>query len=401
MAQLRNIATRPARRLPEIFRLDVDTAMSLTVFLCGDVMLGRGIDQMLPHPSEPQLREPYVKDARDYLDLAIAKNGPIPRPVDFKYVWGDALTELERVRPDFRIINLETSVTASNTYWPNKEIHYRMHPRNVRCLNEARIDCAVLANNHVLDFGYQGLTETLATLSTAAIKVAGAGETIEHASAPTVLQHGQRRVLVYGCAHGSSGAPAEWSAEQAQGGINFLPDCTDATLGRVRDAIFRHKQPGDAVVFSIHWGGNWGYEVDETHRRFAHGLIDEAGVDVIHGHSSHHVKGIEIYRGKLILYGCGDFIDDYEGISGYEPFRPDLRLMYFLRVNQADGKVISLEMVPMQMKRFRLQHAAEQDVRWLSGTLQREAEEFGATSELTSRGTIQLVTATSVALPAK
>jgi len=47
-------------------------------------------------------------------------------------------------------------------------------------------------------------------------------------------------------------------------------------------------------------------------------------VDIVHGHSSHHVKGIEVHRGKLILYGCGDFIDDYEGIKGYEAFRDDL-----------------------------------------------------------------------------
>lgn len=356
-------------------------------------MLGRGIDQILPYPGRPELREPYVSDARDYLNLAVSANGLIPVPADFNYVWGEALAELERVSPYFRIINLETSVTASNAYWPNKEIHYRIHPRNVRCLNEAKIDCAVLANNHVLDFGYQGLTETLSTLSAAGIHTAGADEDIERASSPALLQRYQRRVLVYACAHRSSGVPAEWAAEHDRGGVNLLPDCSDAALATIKETMVRHKQPGDTAIFSIHWGGNWGYDVDETHRHFAHQLIDEAGFDVIHGHSSHHAKGIELYRGKAVFYGCGDFIDDYEGIAGYQDFRSHLKLMYFLRLNPGDGTLISLEIVPMQMKRFRLQYAAEQEVEWISEMLKREGKTFGITTELTSPHAIQLVPA--------
>lgn len=58
-----------------------------------------------------------------------------------------------------------------------------------------------------------------------------------------------------------------------------------------------------------HWGGNWGYAVPAAHVRFAHGLI-RAGADIVHGHSSHHVRPFETFDGKLILYGCGDFLDD-------------------------------------------------------------------------------------------
>ncbi len=60
----------------------------VTLFLCGDVMLGRGVDQVLPHPGDPTLREGYVHDARTYVELAEAVNGPIPRPVDFRWPWG-------------------------------------------------------------------------------------------------------------------------------------------------------------------------------------------------------------------------------------------------------------------------------------------------------------------------
>ena len=86
---------------------------SIRLFLCGDVMTGRGIDQVLPHPADPTLHEPYIGDARSYVERAESVNGAIPRPVDFDYIWGDALAELDRAGVDLRIINLETSVTSS------------------------------------------------------------------------------------------------------------------------------------------------------------------------------------------------------------------------------------------------------------------------------------------------
>jgi poly-gamma-glutamate capsule biosynthesis protein CapA/YwtB (metallophosphatase superfamily) len=63
-------------------------AERICVFLCGDVMLGRGIDQILPHPGSPVLHEPCVRDSRYYVQLAEYVNGPIPRLADFTYVWG-------------------------------------------------------------------------------------------------------------------------------------------------------------------------------------------------------------------------------------------------------------------------------------------------------------------------
>jgi len=123
----------------------------VTLFLCGDVMTGRGIDQILRHPCEPRLHESYLADANDYVRLAEGVSGPIPRSVDDAHIWGDALDEFARMRPDMRIVNLETAVTQSEDWLP-KGINYRMHPANVGCLEAAAIDCCVLANNHVLDW---------------------------------------------------------------------------------------------------------------------------------------------------------------------------------------------------------------------------------------------------------
>ena len=97
----------------------------LTLFLCGDVMSGRGVDQILA-PPRPRFMS-HVRSALEYVALAEQANGPIPRPVDHAYVWGAALEVLDRERPDVRIANLETSITTSNDPYP-KGINYRMHP---------------------------------------------------------------------------------------------------------------------------------------------------------------------------------------------------------------------------------------------------------------------------------
>ena len=129
----------------------------LTLFLCGDVMTGRGVDQVLPHPGDPELRERYARDARAYVRLAERAHGRIPRPAGFAWPWGDALRVLEDVAPDVRVINLETSITRSRDFAPGKAVHYRMSPGNVPCLAAVRPDACALANNHVLDFGRRGL----------------------------------------------------------------------------------------------------------------------------------------------------------------------------------------------------------------------------------------------------
>ncbi|KJY46832.1 hypothetical protein VR46_06905, partial [Streptomyces sp. NRRL S-444] len=121
------------------------------LFLCGDVMLGRGIDQILPHPGDPGLRETYVRDARTYVELAEEVGGAVPRPVGFAWPWGDALRVLDAAAPDARILNLETSVTQCDDRARGKAVHYRMHPGNLPCLAAARPDVCALANNHVLD----------------------------------------------------------------------------------------------------------------------------------------------------------------------------------------------------------------------------------------------------------
>jgi poly-gamma-glutamate synthesis protein (capsule biosynthesis protein) len=355
----------------------------IKIFMCGDVMTGRGIDQVLPHPSNPGIYESYLKSARGYVKLAEEVSGPIQQPVSFAYIWGDALEELERAEPHTRLINLETSITTSNDYWKGKGINYRMHPQNIATLTAAGIDACALSNNHVLDWGYAGLSETLKSLKNINIKTAGAGRNISEAGAPAVLPvAGGSRVLVFAFGLTSSGIPLNWAAGNNRPGVNLLPDLGTKSVRRIQRKIQEVKRTGDIVVASIHWGGNWGYDISRKQMRFAHRLIDDGGVDIIHGHSSHHVKAVEVYRDRLILYGCGDFLNDYEGIGGHEEFRGDLSLMYFAVVNSANGKLVSLQMIPTRIRRFKVNRASSAAAMWLVNTLNREGASFGTRVKL-------------------
>lgn len=351
---------------------------TVSLLLSGDVMTGRGIDQILPSPSDPRLFEPCVRSAVEYVQLAERVSGPIPRRATFDYVWGDASEIWSLHKPDARIINLETAVTASQDADPDKDIHYRMHPANVPCLTTAGIDCCVLANNHVLDWGRRGLEDTLSTLHAAGIRTAGAGRNEAEASSPAVIAIAHGRLLVYGVAFSSSGVPEAWRATRNGVGVNWLPDLSRGSVERIGQWIEHDRRRGDLVVVSLHWGGNWGYGISPSEHEFAHSLIDSAGVDLVHGHSSHHPKGIEVYRGKAVLYGCGDLLNDYEGIQGHESFRPELALMYFPAIETRSGEVAALTLEPVRIKRFQLQKASAEETAWLAAMMDRECRRLGS-----------------------
>ena len=101
-------------------------------------------------------------------------------------------------------------------------------------------------------------------------------------------------------------------------------------------------------------------------------------------------KAIEVFQGRLILYGCGDFITDYEGISGYEAFRGDLALMYLVELESTTGEVINARLVPMQMRRFRLERASAADAKWMCNLLSELGEKFNTCVKLQGDNSLML-----------
>ena len=302
--------------------------------------------------------------------LAEGRSGPIPRNVENDCLWGGLLTGLDRRRCDLRIINLETAITTAATPAP-KESNYCMKPANVGLPTAARIDACTLANSHVLDWREAGLMETLGTHGQAGIACAGAGRDARAARAATVLHvQGGGRVLLLAFGGTDSAVLPDWAASIVQPGVNLLPP--DPTAA-VRGAVVHLRQPGEILIVLLHWGGNWGHGVPIWQREPGRAMIEEAEVNVVFGPSSHHPKAIETVGNGIVFYGCGDLINDCEGIAGHEAYRPNLGLGVFLDLDRRGGQVRKLEPVPFERRRFRLQKAAAQDVAWLAHTLARQS----------------------------
>ena len=350
----------------------------LRIVLGGDLMLGRGIDQCMARHVDPRLFEPVVRDARHYVELAERRHGPIAAPLSASAPWGDALAWLEVDASRLRVVNLETAITSSPGAWIGKAVHYRMHPANVRCLQAARIDACSLANNHVLDWGHAGLADTLQALRRAGIRTAGAGLNARQAERPARLPLAAGgALLLFAWAFPSSGVPLSWQAGSDQSGVALLERIDEASLEHMRRCIAGQRRPGDRVVVSLHWGGNWVDEIPEPHRWLARRLIDQAGVDVVFGHSSHHPLPLELHHGRLILYGCGDLINDYEGLPAHGQRRSDLVCLYGLELNAGTGALRALELRPFQLRGFQLRLPQPADREWLASRMGLETPPRG------------------------
>jgi poly-gamma-glutamate synthesis protein (capsule biosynthesis protein) len=251
-----------------------------------------------------------------------------------------------------------------------------MNPANLPCLLAVGPDVCVLANNHILDFGRSGLEETLRTLEAAGVTTAGAGRDEREAFAPAVVEtEGGTRVAVFGYCDSSSGVPRDWAAVGGRSGVALLPDLSDRTADEVGARAHAEKRRGSVVVVSLHWGSNWGFGVPKAQTRFARRLV-EAGTDIVHGHSSHHPRPVEVHHGRFVAYGCGDFVNDYEGIGGYEEYHDEVRVLYRLTVGP-DGALAAADLLPFRSRRLRLERADPERVDWLQAALDRESRAYG------------------------
>ncbi len=248
----------------------------MTLLFVGDVMLGRLVNEVLK-------KEPSW------------------------YPWGDTLPIFQQV--DLRICNLECVISDWGTPWSTtpKMFHFRSDGKNVNVLKEAKIDIVSLANNHVLDFEYKALFSMLKTLDQSKIKHAGAGSNFREASASAVTEVDGKRI---GLIAFTDNEP-EWEATENRPGVFYVPvNLHDERADILFEIIKNIRKTVDLLIVSAHWGPNWGYYPPSEHVVFGKSLID-AGADIVFGHSSHVVRGIETYRERPLLYSAGDFVDDY------------------------------------------------------------------------------------------
>jgi len=290
----------------------------LTLAFTGDVMLGRLVNERL-HTMQPE------------------------------EVWGDVLPHLAQA--DLRFVNLECALTTHLQPWTRtwKMFHFRADPEAVRVLQAAHIDACTLANNHILDYEERGLRDTLRILNAAGICHAGAGANTEEAAAPAMLEAklseesgtSPCRVALLSFTDNEP----DFAAGSEHPGTNYLEvSLQQETLTRVADSIAQARAQGaDLVVFSNHWGANFVERPSAEFRSFARRVI-ELGADIYHGHSAHICQGIEIYRGKPILYDTGNFIDDY---AVHPQLRNDRSCLFTVMFEH--GKLCRIELLPVSL----------------------------------------------------
>ena len=347
----------------------------------GDVMLGRLIDQLFPtHVDEPE-------DASHAAHFV--RSRPQLKNYDHCTPWGTTLSLF--MSSDLNLINLETSVTTASKKWPSKVFNYRMHPNNIAALKEVRIDYASCANNHTLDFCEEGLVDTVRTLKKEGIAFAGAGESRDEATRPAVLQLPSQRkfkgeqvveandssheVLIYS----ASDHPQEWGSISSF----HLIDYSLSTRKRLKQLLNQLNAPSPALkIFSVHWGPNYSWRPSPNIRSLAHFLVDECGVDIIHGHSSHHIQGVEVYKKSLIIYGCGDFVDDY---AVDEEYRNNMSAVWRVHVKE-DGmklKPKKLEVFPTAIRGFQAHRldVGEKDHDWVCEKVRKLSSYFDTSFE--------------------
>lgn len=279
-----------------------------------------------------------------------------------EYPWGDTLPLFQRA--DVRICNLECALTDGGTAWSvyPKVFHFRSDAKNVAVLTVAQIDAVSLANNHTLDFDYDGLFYTMNNLHTAGICYAGAGRNAEEAWTPAIWATNGNRLGLIALTDNEPG----WEATQERAGVFYVPiSLHDMRTERLLELVSKTKERVDWLIVSAHWGPNWGYLPPADHPPFAHALID-AGADIIFGHSGHVVRGVELYKAKPILYCTGDFIDDY----AVDPVERNDHSFIFLV--ETEGQTIArLLLYPTVISHFQARRATGQESEAIVTTMQQ------------------------------
>jgi len=317
--------------------LDVELSSKKFVFL-GDVMLGRGVNETF-------------------------------RDMPPRHVWGNTFDIIRSA--DFSLINLECALTYHEKEWEKtpKVFFYKADPGPAMvALNEANISCTCLANNHTLDFQEDGLVDTIRYLDDAGICRVGAGMNIEEAGAPVFRDVGE---VTVGLVAFTNNEPA-FAATEDSPGVNYVPLYLGlGALGPIRDAIKRAKRLSDLVIVSVHWSPNMAFYPSLDFRLAAHAMVD-AGADVIHGHSAHNFQGVELYRGKPIMYSTGDFIDDY----AIDPiYRNDWSFIFILNL---DGNSIeSIDLIPVHLSYTETNLATGREFIEIAERMENLSEEFG------------------------
>ena len=214
---------------------------------------------------------------------------------------------------DVAIANLECSLSDRGEPWPGKEEHFAAPAAAADALLGAGIDVVSMANNHVLDFGPEGLSDSLALLDERGIAHIGAGEDAAAARRPLVVEINGLKIalLAYVLPFSSKAGfnTRTWAARADMAGVSIGRPQT------VRDDVAAARQLADVVVVIIHSGGEFRRVPKHNQVAIASAAV-EAGASLVIGHGPHNLQGFsrDPVAGTLIAYSIGNFVfDEYVG----------------------------------------------------------------------------------------
>jgi poly-gamma-glutamate synthesis protein (capsule biosynthesis protein) len=241
------------------------------------------------------------------------------------------------------IINLETSVTSSNqSVNPDKTYVYKMDPMVVETLVKHHISMANLANNHVMDYGKNGFSDTLQYLQQAQLSYFGAGNNLSQARSGVIKTYRDNTTvgyLGYFEYRDSYDTLYQFYAKDDEPGVAGI----DKTM--MRSDILRMKNLSDIVIVSLHKGSNYETGISVSHQDIARFVID-CGADAVICHSAHIVLPMELYHQKPIFYSVGNFIFTTPGRFRFvdEIYHAGMGVELIIEEKQ----VVSIELIPFK-----------------------------------------------------
>ncbi|HRS79095.1 MAG TPA: CapA family protein [Spirochaetota bacterium] len=207
----------------------------------------------------------------------------------------------ELLKYDFIFANMESPITKRGTPVVEKPYIFRVKPEDAVCLKDLKIDAVSISNNHLMDYNTEGMVDTIAALDRLNIRHTGGGKNLDEARRPVVLKYGDTSIVILAYCNRP---PEEYYATDS------LPGIAPLDLDLIREDIAAYKLDNSRVLISLHWGIEQTHVPQKEQIATAHDIID-AGADAIIGHHPHWPQGIEIYRGRPIIYSLGNFINGY------------------------------------------------------------------------------------------
>lgn len=225
---------------------------------------------------------------------------------------------------DIVFANLESPLTAStHSLDPKGKIVLKAKPEAVSALTQAGFNMVSLANNHMMDYYEKGLYDTMSTLDENGILHTGGGSNIDEARKPVIMEVNGIKVGLLAYTDMAeltfAGNPyLSYAAKDDKSGL--APRKYEIVLEDVK----KLREQVDLVAVSLHWGIEDSFKITADQVEFAHNLIDN-GADIILGHHPHQFQGMEIYKGKPIMYSMGNFIFDQNDPENQEGFIIDMK----------------------------------------------------------------------------